>query len=54
MTRATMRRAARCLGALTAAALIGVGAAGCHVGVSVHSDPGGVTHITPTPTPSHG
>ncbi len=36
---------------LLATALITVGAAGCHFGASVHSNPGGVTHpATPDKT----
>jgi hypothetical protein len=47
-----MTRNSKRLVTVIAATLIAVGAAGCHVGVSVHSNPGGVK-ITSSPSPSH-
>ncbi len=50
MTRNTKRLAAM----IVAAAMIGFGTAGCHVGVSVHNKPGGVTVTKqPSSSPSH-
>ena len=47
-----MRR--RLAGGLAAAALIALSVTGCHVGASVHSNPGVViTHLSPTPS-THG
>jgi hypothetical protein len=44
-----MKKPVKIIATVLVAAAIAVGTAGCHTHVTVHSNPGGITHTTSSP-----